>query len=65
MMSESTYFYGMVNGLKVSVTLYGLVRTGLLHYMVWCGLVWWCPLCIWSGVDWSGRVRYGLWFGTT
>ena len=36
-----------------------------LRYMVWCGLVWWYPLCVLSGVDWSGRVRYGLWFGTT
>ena len=53
----------------VSITLYGLVQTGLLwcllHYMVWCGLVWWHLLRIWSGVEWSGTVCYGLWFGTT
>ena len=53
---------------EVSITLYGLVQTGLvwcpLRYMVWSGLFWLCPLCIWSGVNWSGRVRYGLWFGT-
>ena len=60
----------MVNGL-VWCPLRYIVRCGLIwcsiHYITWSGVVmfWLCPLCIWSGVDWSGRVRYGLWFGTT
>ena len=61
-MSESTYLYGMVNGLVVSVTSYGLVLNGLVWYplrlMVWCGLVCWCPLhyMVWCRLVWW----YGL-----
>ena len=43
----------------VSITIYGLMWTCLLVSVTLYGLV------VWSGEDWSNRVRYGLWFGTT
>ena len=50
-------------GLVGSVTVRGLMRTGLAfaRYGTWSGADWSSRGCYgtWAGVDWSCRVRYG------